>query len=426
MRFIYVILAYLLTPVLLGHLLWRSRANPEYRRRIGERFGRGHARLPSPSIWVHAVSVGEIQAAAALVRALLERYPTQPVVLTTVTPTGLQRARELFGDAVVHSYAPFDLAGSVKKFFDWSRPQLLIVLETELWPNLYHECGRRDVPLVLANARVSPKSVNRYRLMLSLFRQTLSHGIVIAAQSEADAERFLTLGADPERTYVTGNIKFDFDLPPQVETDGRRLRQSHAPDRPIWIAASTHANEEEIVLAAHRQVLEVFPNALLLLVPRHPERFQTAASLTVKQGFSAVRRSDGDDCTMDTQVFIGDSMGELPMFYAAADIAFVGGSLVQVGGHNLLEPAALGKPVLTGPYTYNAEDVARLLQDAGAARIVVDADELGGATINLLGDPQERERIGVLGRAAVDSNRGALDRLLGLIAPLVDHCADTE
>ena len=426
MRFIYVILAYLLTPVLLGHLLWRSRANPEYRRRIGERFGRGHARLPSPSIWVHAVSVGEIQAAAALVRALLERYPTQPVVLTTVTPTGLQRARELFGDAVVHSYAPFDLAGSVKKFFDWSRPQLLIVLETELWPNLYHECGRRDVPLVLANARVSPKSVNRYRLMLSLFRQTLSHGIVIAAQSEADAERFLTLGADPERTHVTGNIKFDFDLPPQVETDGRRLRQSHAPDRPIWIAASTHANEEEIVLAAHRQVLEVFPNALLLLVPRHPERFQTAASLTVKQGFSAVRRSAGDHCTMDTQVFIGDSMGELPIFYAAADIAFVGGSLVQVGGHNLLEPAALGKPVLTGPYTYNAEDVARLLQDAGAARIVVDADELGGATINLLGDPQERERIGVLGRAAVDNNRGALDRLLGLIAPLVDHCADTE
>lgn len=410
-----------MTPLLLGHLLWRGRANPEYRRRIGERFGLGHARLPSPSIWVHAVSVGEIQAAAALVRRLLERYPTQPVVLTTVTPTGLQRAWELFGDAVVHSYAPFDLVGSVRKFFDWSRPQLLIVLETELWPNLYHECGRREVPLVLASARVSPKSVNRYRLMLSLFRQTLSHGIVIAAQSEADAKRFLALGASPERTHVTGNIKFDFDLPPQVETHGRRLRQSHAPDRPIWVAASTHANEEEIVLAAHRQVLEAFPNALLLLVPRHPERFETAASLTAKQGFSAVRRSGGDDCTIDTQVFIGDSMGELPMFYAAADIAFVGGSLVQVGGHNLLEPAALGKPVLTGPYTYNAEDIGRLLQDAGAVRVVGNADELGDAAINLLGDPQERERIGALGRAAVNSNRGALDRLLGLISPLVDR-----
>ena len=421
MRFLYVILAYLLTPLLLGHLLWRGRANPEYRRRIGERFGVGHARLPSPSIWVHAVSVGEIQAAAALVRRLLKRCPTQPVVLTTVTPTGLQRAWELFGDAVVHSYAPFDLVGSVRKFFDWSRPQLLIVLETELWPNLYHECGRREVPLVLASARVSPKSVNRYRLMLSLFRQTLSHGIVIAAQSEADAKRFLVLGASSERTHVTGNIKFDFDLPPQVETHGRRLRQSHAPDRPIWVAASTHANEEEIVLAAHRQVLEAFPNALLLLVPRHPERFETAASLTAKQGFSAVRRSDGDDCTIDTQVFIGDSMGELPMFYAAADIAFVGGSLVQVGGHNLLEPAALGKPVLTGPYTYNAEDIGRLLQDAGAVRVVGDADELGVAAINLLGDPQERERIGALGRAAVNSNRGALDRLLGLISPLVDR-----
>ena len=426
MRFIYVILGYLLIPVLLGHLLWRSRTNPEYRQRISERFGRGHARLPQPSIWVHAVSVGEIQAAAALVRALLELYPTQPVVLTTVTPTGAQRARELFGDAVVHSYAPFDLTGAVRKFFDWSRPKLLIVLETELWPNLYHECGRRDVPLVLASARVSPKSVNRYRWMLSLFRQTLSHGIVIAAQSEADAKRFLALGADPQRTNVTGNIKFDFNLPADIEIDGAQFRQSHAPDRPVWIAASTHASEEEIVLAAHRQVLDAFPNALLLMVPRHPERFQTVTSLTVKQGFSAVRRSTGDDCTMDTEVFIGDSMGELPVFYAAADIAFVGGSLVQVGGHNLLEPAALGKPVLTGPYTYNAEDIARLLQDAGAARIVTDADELGEAVINLLGDAGERLRLGTLGRGVVDSNRGALDRLLTLIAPLVDQNAGAE
>jgi len=426
LRFIYVILGYLLIPVLLGHLLWRSRTNPEYRQRISERFGRGHARLPQPSIWVHAVSVGEIQAAAALVRALLELYPTQPVVLTTVTPTGAQRARELFGDAVVHSYAPFDLVGAVRKFFDWSRPKLLIVLETELWPNLYHECGRRDVPLVLASARVSPKSVNRYRWMLSLFRQTLSHGIVIAAQSEADAKRFLALGADPQRTNVTGNIKFDFNLPADIEIDGAQFRQSHAPDRPVWIAASTHASEEEIVLAAHRQVLDAFPNALLLMVPRHPERFQTVTSLTVKQGFSAVRRSTGDDCTMDTEVFIGDSMGELPVFYAAADIAFVGGSLVQVGGHNLLEPAALGKPVLTGPYTYNAEDIARLLQDAGAARIVTDADELGEAVINLLGDAGERLRLGTLGRGVVDSNRGALDRLLTLIAPLVDQNAGAE
>ncbi|MEE8281384.1 MAG: lipid IV(A) 3-deoxy-D-manno-octulosonic acid transferase [Gammaproteobacteria bacterium] len=426
MRFIYVILGYLLIPVLLGHLLWRSRTNPEYRQRISERFGRGHARLPQPSIWVHAVSVGEIQAAAALVRALLELYPTQPVVLTTVTPTGAQRARELFGDAVVHSYAPFDLVGAVRKFFDWSRPKLLIVLETELWPNLYHECGRRDVPLVLASARVSPKSVNRYRWMLSLFRQTLSHGIVIAAQSEADAKRFLALGADPQRTNVTGNIKFDFNLPADIEIDGAQFRQSHAPDRPVWIAASTHASEEEIVLAAHRQVLDAFPNALLLMVPRHPERFQTVTSLTVKQGFSAVRRSTGDDCTMDTEVFIGDSMGELPVFYAAADIAFVGGSLVQVGGHNLLEPAALGKPVLTGPYTYNAEDIARLLQDAGAARIVTDADELGEAVINLLGDAGERLRLGTLGRGVVDSNRGALDRLLTLIAPFVDQNAGAK
>ena len=382
--------------------------------------------MPQPSIWVHAVSVGEIQAAAALVRALLELYPTQPVVLTTVTPTGAQRARELFVDAVVHSYAPFDLAGAVRKFFDWSRPKLLIVLETELWPNLYHECGRRDVPLVLASARVSPKSVNRYRWMLSLFRQTLSHGIVIAAQSEADAKRFLALGADPQRTNVTGNIKFDFNLPADIEIDGGKFRQSHAPDRPVWIAASTHASEEEIVLAAHRQVLDAFPNALLLMVPRHPERFQTVTSLTVKQGFSAVRRSTEDDCTMDTEVFIGDSMGELPVFYAAADIAFVGGSLVQIGGHNLLEPAALGKPVLTGPYTYNAEDIARLLQDAGAARIVTDADELGEAVINLLGDAGERLRLGTLGRGVVDSNRGALDRLLTLIAPLVDQNAGAE
>jgi 3-deoxy-D-manno-octulosonic-acid transferase len=419
LRLCYAVLTYLLVPFLLLHLLWRSLRVPGYRRRIPERFGFGMSRLRQPSIWVHAVSVGEVQAAEALVRALKKRYPGIPLVLTTMTPTGSERARALFADTVVHSYVPYDLAGPVRRFFAWARPMLAIIIETELWPNLYHQCGRGAVPLVLASARVSSRSVRRYRWIIPLFRDTLSHGIVIAAQTQRDAERFRILGASPERTHVTGNIKFDFELPPEVAARGAALRKLQGPDRPIWVAASTHEGEEELVVEAHAAVLEHHPGALLILVPRHPERFATVAAFLGSRGLNYVTRTSGRIAGPGTTVFLGDSMGELTMFYAASDAAFVGGSLVAIGGHNLLEPTALGVPVITGPHNENAADIAELLVDCGAACVAPDAKALAREVCTLLCDPVLRKRRGDAGYAAISANRGALERLLKLVEPLV-------
>lgn len=419
LRFAYALITYLLTPVVLGHLWWRSLSNPDYRRRIGERFGYFDRRMDRRSIWIHAVSVGEVQAAAALVSALQSRYPEIPLVVTTMTPTGSQQARDLFGDTVVHSYVPYDLAGAVRRFFDWARPTLVIIMETELWPNLFSECGRRKIPLVLASARVSARSVRRYRRVVGLFRDALSHGIVIAAQTQTDAARFLSLGANPSRIHVTGNIKFDFDLDPNIPSSGSEFRRSHAAGRPVWIAASTHGEEEQIVLAAHQKILAENGNALLLLVPRHPERFQFVASLLDRAGMSFVTRSSGGRCTPETKVFLGDSMGELMSFYAAADVALVGGSLTPIGGHNLLEPAALGLPVLTGPYTFNAADIAELLIDKGSTQVVHNADELADRVTALFADQNDRETRGSGGREVIENNRGTLQRLLELIDPLI-------
>jgi 3-deoxy-D-manno-octulosonic-acid transferase len=417
-RLAYALLSWLLVPAFIGHLFWRSLSQPEYRRRIGERFGYGFARLPQPSIWIHAVSVGEVTAAAPLMRTLRQRFPATPLVVTTMTPTGSQRARDLFGSTVIHCYVPFDSPGAVRRFFDWARPGLALILETEIWPNLYHECGRRKVPLVLASARVSLKSVRRYRILFRLIRDTLAHGIVIGAQSAVDAERFRSLGANPARTHVTGNIKFDFELAPGLAASGRAFRALHAPGRPVWIAASTHQDEEQIVIEAHRAVLTRYPDALLILVPRHPERFASVAALLHKSGLQTVRRSSGETAGPDACVFLGDSMGELTMLYAAADAAFVGGSLVRVGGHNLLEPAALGLPALTGPYNFNAPDIADLLIEQGATVVVKGAAGMAAEVIELLGNPAERVRRGQLAQAALERNRGAVSRLLALVEPL--------
>lgn len=420
MRLLYVLLSWLLTPVFFGYLLWRSRREPRYRQRLHERLGFGFRPLPGRSIWIHAVSVGEVTAAAPLLHTLRQRHPETPIVVTTMTPTGSARARELFGDTVVHSYVPYDTPGAVRRFFRWARPALVVVLETEIWPNLYHACGRRQVPLVLASARISLKSLRRYRIMFSLIRDTLAHGIVIGAQSEADAGRFLALGSSPERTHVTGNIKFDFELAPEVAGRGCRFRREQADGRPVWIAASTHQGEEEQLIAAHRLVLRQQPTALLILVPRHPERFAAVAALLEEAGLATVSRSSGAVCSADTRVFLGDSMGELTMLYAASDVAFVGGSLVPVGGHNLLEPAALGLPAISGPHNFNARDIAGLLVACGAVSLAGNAQEIAAEVLRLLADPGERIRRGQEGLAVLAGNRGAVNRLLALVDPLAE------
>ena len=417
-RILYAILTYLLLPVYALYWLGRGIVNRAYWDRVGQRFGLGFPQLEDGSIWIHAVSVGEVQAAAPLVRALGRRFPGRQRLVTTVTPTGAARVAALFGDAVRHCYIPFETPAAVRNFFDATRPELALVMETEIWPNLYHACGARNIPLVLVSARISPKSVSGYRKLLPLFRETLQHGIVIAAQSEADAERFRSLGARPERTRVTGNIKFDIEIDAGLPERGRAFRRETFGERPVWIAASTHHREEELVLEAHRQVRAGFPDALLVLVPRHPERFDAVRQLLEREESGYVARTGNMAVPPGVGVFLGDTMGEVPLFYSASDVAFVGGTLVPIGGHNLLEPAALGLPVLAGPYLFNTQEIANLFNRVGALTVVRDEAELAKAVTRLLGDDDDARRLGEAGRRLVLENRGALGRLLELVEPL--------
>ena len=419
MRLLYVLLVYLLAPVVIAMEAWKALWNPEYRGRLGQRLGYVEPLPPGGSLWLHAVSVGEVQAAAALVQALRGRFPDVPVVVTTVTPTGAQRARTLFGDSVRHCYLPYDLPGSVRRFLARVDPRVAIILETEIWPTLYHALGRRGVPLVLASARVSTRSVDRYRRMASLFRDTLSHGILIGAQTAADAERFRAIGAAADRVRVTGNVKFDMEIPPASVAAGREFRERHAPGRPVWIAGSTHEGEEDAVLAAHDRVRERHPDALLVLVPRHPQRFDSVRALLRRRGVAFAQRSAGEVPGVPHAVFLVDTLGELQMFYAAADVAFVAGSLVPVGGHSLLEPAVLGLPMLSGPHTQNAQDVAALFEQRGALRIVRSPEELAQRVGQWFDAPDAARADGALGRQAVAQSRGAVDRLVAMVEPLL-------
>jgi 3-deoxy-D-manno-octulosonic-acid transferase len=418
---LYVVISYLAVPVVALILFWKGLGNRAYWRRVPERFGFGRVRLERPSIWVHAVSVGEVVAASSLVEALLRDHPDMPLVMTTATPTGAARVRELFGERVVHSYAPYDSPGSVRRFFRRMQPRLVIVMETELWPNMYAECGARGVPLVLANARISPRSVERYRRFSGLFRAALAHGIVVATQSEQDAERFRLIGANPANVVVTGNLKADLVLPPALIAAGRAFRVEHAASRPVWIAASTHEGEEAAALEAHAIVTARLPHALLLLVPRHPDRFSAVAEQVAGKHAAFGRRTLGQGPRAAEPVYLVDTLGELPMFYAAADVAFVGGSLVQVGGHNLLEPAALSLPVLAGPYNFNAEDIASILAESGALQVVPDATALGEAVAALLQDAALRADRGARARHAFESSSGALEKLRRLLATLLER-----
>lgn len=419
MRILYLLAVYLTAPVISAVLLARGLRDRSYWHNFSERFGFG-PRRPPHGVWVHAVSVGEVQASAPLVTALSRRHPDLALTVTTFTPTGAARARALFGNIAEVRYVPYDLPGAVRRFLKRVDPGLAVIFETELWPNLYRECGRRRVPLVLASARISERSLGRYRRLGALFRDALSQASIVAAQGEADAARFRALGADAASTHVTGNLKFDFELPEDLAERGRRLRRHYARGRPLWVAGSTHEGEEAAVLEAHGQVRDTHPDALLVIAPRHPGRFAEVSERLAQAGVPFTRRSGGAQAQDDAcAVLLLDSLGELLEFYAASDVAFVGGSLVPVGGHNLLEPAALGVPILTGPHNFNAADVARLLIARGAAEVVHDPQELGARLSALLSDPEERERIGSQGRASVEGSRGALERLLALIEPLL-------
>jgi len=401
-------------------LLWRSFQAPQYRRRIGERLGWFPALPIDDALWVHAVSVGEVQAAAPLVRLLRERYPSIPVVVTTTTPTGSQRVQEQFGEGVYHVYAPFDIPIAVRRFLDRVKPRLVVLIETEIWPNMLALCRQRAIPTLLANARLSERSAKGYGRFKGFAQQTFQDITIVAAQGHADADRFIRLGADPGRVKVTGSIKFDVRLPASLNEQAEVVRRVWGGHRPVWVAASTHEGEDEQVLDAHAAVLERLPECLLVLVPRHPERFSKVAALCEKRGFSLVCRSEQQDCSAETQVFLGDTMGELPVFLGASDAAFVGGSLVNHGGHNVLEAAALGVPVVFGPHMFNFAAISELLLEEGAAVCVQSYSELANVVVRWLTDASERSCIGENGRRVVEENRGALDRLAALIAAQLD------
>lgn len=416
MRFVYSSILYLLTPFFLLHLLRRARKALAYRRRWGERFAlyRGGQATPT-DIWIHAVSVGEAEAAFPLVRALKVRYPGNSLLVTTTTPTGSARVRAALGVSVQHVYLPYDLPGAVGRFLRRFQPRLGIVMETEIWPNLYRQCRRSAIPLFLVNARLSEKSARRYRRLSSLVRETLIDVSCIAAQTQRDADRFVALGALPDTVVVTGNIKFDQRVPEGLNNEAEAIRRSLFLQRLVWIAASTHEGEDERLLDVYAELKSRIPALLLVLVPRHPERFDPVAALCRDRGLSVVLRSEDRACDDATDLFLVNTMGELKLFYAAADAAFVGGSLVATGGHNVLEPAGLGIPVLFGPHMFNFDAIARNLVDAGAAVQVADKTALTAELLDLTQNEARRRRMGERGRSFVAENRGALDKTMGLI-----------
>lgn len=420
-RTLYTLLFHLGLPLVALRLFLRARKAPAYGQRVAERFAIKLPPMRQGGIWVHAVSVGESIAAAPMVRALLKAYPELPITVTCMTPTGSERIRALFTDEprIQHCYLPYDLPWAAARFLDHVRPRLGVIMETELWPNHIHQCAKRGIPVALANARLSARSARGYGRFAKLTRPMLAEMSLIAAQTETEAERFRSLGARPECVQVTGSIKFDLKLDEQLLPRARQLREQwQASQRPVWIAASTHEGEDAQVLEAHRRLLQVHADALLILVPRHPERFNAVHALCAEQ-FATVRRSSAELVTDATQVLLGDTMGELLFLYALADIAFVGGSLMPTGGHNPLEPAALALPVISGPHVFNFLDISAMLKDAGALQSVDDSQALAAAVQRLVELPLDAKRMGEAGRAVMQANQGALQRLLDGLARLL-------
>ena len=417
MRILYSLVLYLCAPLALLHLLWRGRKNRAYLQRIPERFGCIPAATSAqPVIWVHAVSVGEVQASGALVKRLLGAYPHCRVLLTTVTPTGAARVGQLFAGAVEHRYLPYDLPHAVRLFLRRANPRLLVIMETELWPNLLYHCKRCGVPALLVNARLSAASCRGY-LKFPRFSASavglLSH---IAARGAQDAERFLALGAEPGQVSVAGNLKFDIEIDADTASAAAPLRRNIAADRPVWIAASTHEGEEELVLDAFLRVRETLADCLLILAPRHPERFDRVFDLCRRRGLVVARRTGAArTAPRDTDIYLLDTLGELPLFYACADAAFVGGSLAPVGGHNVLEPAALGVPLISGQHTGNFTEIIELFKAEDAIMIVADAAQLAAAVISLLQDERLGRTRGERGQRLVRQRRGATDSVMALL-----------
>lgn len=415
LRLLYTLMLWLLLPYVFFRLVWRARKQPEYLRHIGERFGFYTVHSDRPVIWLHAVSVGETRATQSLVTRLRASYPNHQILLTHTTPTGRTTGEQLYGDSVLRVYLPYDYPFAVNKFLLHFRPQLCILMETEIWFNLIHACHDANTPLLLLNARMSDKSAAGYARFAQLTRNALRELSAISAQTVEDAARLTMLGA--QGVSVMGNLKFDIEPPVAMLALGKQLRERFGPERKVFLAASTREGEEALLLDALNQMH--MPGLLLVIVPRHPQRFAAVANLLEQRNITYQRRSD--DCVVpaEARVVLGDSMGEMFGYYAAADLAFIGGSLLPFGGQNLIESCAVGTPVLVGPHTYNFAEATRLAVNAGAAFQIQDAEGLLKSVQHLLNDPGVLVEMRKQCDGFVKFNRGATDRSLQIITAIL-------
>jgi 3-deoxy-D-manno-octulosonic-acid transferase len=410
MRVLYAFLWFVAVPFVLVRLAWRSRKQPGYLDNLGERFGTYPPAKPGPCIWIHAVSVGETRAAVPLVEALRERHPQHNILVTHMTPTGRATSRELFGDRVERVWLPYDLGFAVRRFLAHYRPEMGIVLETEIWPRLFEEAARAGIPVMLANGRLSQRSADRYARAPALARWAFANLASVAAQSAEDARRFEGIGA--RSVAITGNVKFDLEIPDAMADRGERFRERFGATRTVWVAGSTRDGEEALLLDAFSKA-QLPPDVLLVIVPRHPQRFGEVARLVEARGLALARRSEEGPVSRTTHVMLGDSMGEMLAYYFAADVVIIGGSFLPFGGQNLIEACALGRPVIVGPHTYNFSEAAEGAIAAGAALRVADAYAALEAAASL--DEAKRREMGQRGAAFVEAHRGAVRRLVDWI-----------
>lgn len=419
LRYIYSALVYLVLPFAFIRLWWRGRHNIRYRQGWRMRMGyvtyTGHL----APLWIHAASLGEVIAAEILLRRWMATYPEVPVWITTMTISGAEEVHKRFGDKVQHSYVPYDVPTAVQRFIKTIKPMAVVLIETELWPNLLYGCQQARVPALLANARLSARSYAGYRRVNVLFK-SLWPSLYVAAQTKIEAERFIALGVPETQVSVTGSLKFDLQLNPHDFERATYFRDIFGRRQAIWLAASTHEGEEAIILDAFIKVKQALPDVLLVIAPRHRERFDVVAALIEARGLSIARRSLEQVAKADTDVFLQDSMGELLHSYGAVDLAYVGGSLVPIGGHNVLEPAAFAVPALTGPHVFNFLEITQMLTEANALETVTDADSIAAAVTAAFTHPDERIARGERARQVVAANRGAVLKQLDMLAALTN------
>lgn len=416
MQLLYTCLLYFIQPFVWLRLLWRSIKAPDYRKRWLERYGFCRGKVASGGILIHSVSVGETIAAIPMIKELQQRYPSLPITVTTMTPTGSRQVMQSLGNQVSHVYLPYDLPCALNRFLTILQPKMVIIMETELWPNLITALHNRQIPLIIANARLSARSAKGYAKLGRAMSKLLPKIRHIATQNTLDAERFIQLGMPNSQLTVTGSIKFDIHLSFEQQQKITELKLQWQLDRPVWIAASTHHGEDEIILSSHKMLLKTHPDLLLILVPRHPERFKPVEKLINDHDFIYQLRSLHQPPPPQTQVILGDTMGELILLYGVSDIAFVGGSLVDQGGHNPLEPALHHLPIIMGEHTFNFAVICQQLVDANGLWVVQSTpNELEKKVLKLIEDKQLRHIIGDNSYQVLKKNQGALARLLTII-----------